>query len=109
MSDVLGKLYRGRRRGRYRKTQKRKDRRTERKRRKMADVRNNDIFRGIFHRSVYHAALFSGKLSATCDNIGGTDCRCGSMRAYDPVSRISGADFQNERYPAGIYVPRSGT
>ena len=42
-------------------------------------------------------------------NVTTSDCCCRSMCTHDSVSRLSGADFQNERYSESIYVSRSGT
>ena len=75
----------------------------------MADVWDNDIFCDIFHSPVYHAAVFPGRLSSECDDVGRRDRCCRSMCTHDSVSRLSGADFQNERYSESIYVSRSGT
>ena len=60
-------------------------------------------------QKVYHAAVFSGRLSSECDDVGRRDRCCRSMCTHDSVSRLSGADFQNERYSESIYVSRSGT
>ena len=67
------------------------------------------IFCDIFHSPVYHAAVFPGRLSSECDDVGRRDRCCRSMCTHDSVSRLSGADFQNERYSESIYVSRSGT
>ena len=58
---------------------------------------------------MYGTMTFSVIFSSECDDVGRRDRCCRSMCTHDSVSRLSGADFQNERYSESIYVSRSGT